>query len=205
MALLDIKTRQQYLKDLGYYVGNDTEIDGHWGPNSRKAALSLQKAYFTRKVDQDGNYGPNTDTLLRTIHNFIGIKNFKPTEFKCKCGGKYCTGYPAVINRDLVLNLQKLRDKYGKSITVTSGLRCTVYNQRVGGSKTSDHLKGKAADIYINNKSNSHSGRVEIVKYWDTLSNAKYAYCNNYMKYVGKKPTIYRSSTMGNATHVNVK
>lgn len=203
MALLDIKTRQRYLKDLGFYKG---ETDGHAGPLTRQAYKSLQSAYFARAKDKDGYYGPNTDILLKSVWNCKDATNFKVTEFKCKCGSKYCTGYPAVVDKNLVDNLQKLRDKYGKSITVTSGLRCKTHNQRIGGSATSNHLKGKAADIYISGgKSNTHDGRKEIVNYWDTLPNSKYAYCNNYMKYVGKNSTIYRSSTMGNATHVNVK
>lgn len=43
--------------------------------------------------------------------------------------------------------LQPIRDKYGKSIIVTSGYRCQSLNTRVGGSKTSQHTQGKAADI----------------------------------------------------------
>ena len=43
--------------------------------------------------------------------------------------------------------LQPLRDKYGKPITVTSGYRCKELNKAVGGSATSQHLKGEASDI----------------------------------------------------------
>jgi len=43
--------------------------------------------------------------------------------------------------------LQPIRDKYGKPISVTSGYRCPKLNAAVGGSKTSQHLKGQAADI----------------------------------------------------------
>lgn len=43
--------------------------------------------------------------------------------------------------------LQPIRDKYGKPISVTSGYRCPKLNSAVGGSKTSQHLKGQAADI----------------------------------------------------------
>lgn len=202
MALLDVKTRQKYLKELGFYTG---EIDGVVGPLTKQAYKNLQNKYFSRGKDKDGIYGTNTDILLRSAYNFIGVKNFKLTEFKCKCGTKYCTGYPVVVNKYLVENLQKLRDKYCKSITITSGLRCATHNKNQGGVTGSSHTKGTAADIYINTQSNSHSGRVAIVDYWDTLSNSKYAYCNNYMKYVGQKSTAYKSSTMGNATHVNVK
>lgn len=43
--------------------------------------------------------------------------------------------------------LQPIRDKYGHSITVTSGYRCPKLNAAVKGSKTSQHVKGEAADI----------------------------------------------------------
>lgn len=48
----------------------------------------------------------------------------------------------------LCLNvLQPLRDAIGVTITITSGLRPTWLNGLVGGSKSSQHVKGEAADI----------------------------------------------------------
>jgi zinc D-Ala-D-Ala carboxypeptidase len=43
--------------------------------------------------------------------------------------------------------LQPARDKYGKAITVNSGFRSVSVNNKVGGSITSQHLYGEAADI----------------------------------------------------------
>ncbi len=43
--------------------------------------------------------------------------------------------------------LDPLREKYGKPITVNSGYRCEALNIAVGGSKTSYHMLGLAADI----------------------------------------------------------
>lgn len=43
--------------------------------------------------------------------------------------------------------LQPIRNKYGHSIIVTSGYRCPKLNAAVGGAKTSQHMKGQAADI----------------------------------------------------------
>lgn len=48
---------------------------------------------------------------------------------------------------DLAALLQKIRDKYGYPIHVNSGYRCVSLNNAVGGSKTSQHLSGQAADI----------------------------------------------------------
>lgn len=43
--------------------------------------------------------------------------------------------------------LDPLREAYGKPIIVTSGFRCEELNRLVGGSKTSHHRTGQAADI----------------------------------------------------------
>lgn len=43
--------------------------------------------------------------------------------------------------------LQPIRDAYGHSIVVNSGYRSPKVNAAVGGSKTSQHMKGEAADI----------------------------------------------------------
>jgi hypothetical protein len=45
--------------------------------------------------------------------------------------------------------LQPVRDHFGKTVTVNSGYRSPESNAAVGGSKTSDHCKGQAADIEI--------------------------------------------------------
>jgi uncharacterized protein YcbK (DUF882 family) len=44
--------------------------------------------------------------------------------------------------------LQPIRDAYGKPIIISSGYRCAKLNKAVGGSKTSQHVKGEAADIH---------------------------------------------------------
>lgn len=43
--------------------------------------------------------------------------------------------------------LDPLRDAYGKPIIVNSGFRSEALNRKIGGSPTSDHMKGMAADI----------------------------------------------------------
>lgn len=45
--------------------------------------------------------------------------------------------------------LQPIRDNYRRGIKVNSGYRAPNVNAAVGGSKTSDHCKGQAADIEI--------------------------------------------------------
>ena len=47
--------------------------------------------------------------------------------------------------------LDPLRDRYGYPIMVSSGYRCPRLNKAVGGSETSQHPEGEAADIYAGN------------------------------------------------------
>jgi hypothetical protein len=45
--------------------------------------------------------------------------------------------------------LQPIRDHYQKGVKVNSGYRSPDVNAKVGGSRTSDHCRGMAADIEI--------------------------------------------------------
>ena len=45
--------------------------------------------------------------------------------------------------------LQPLRERYGKTIAITSGYRNEAVNLLAGGVKNSQHTKGEAADCYI--------------------------------------------------------
>lgn len=45
--------------------------------------------------------------------------------------------------------LQPVRDHFAKGVKVNSGYRHPEVNAKVGGSRTSDHCKGQAADIEI--------------------------------------------------------
>ena len=82
-------------------------------------------------------------------------KNFDLKEFECKGNCKNCKDnckmpldvYENVIK--LVSQLQFLRDYTDRSIKINSAYRCEEHNKKVGGSKTSQHLLGKAADITI--------------------------------------------------------
>lgn len=81
---------------------------------------------------------------VRTVVSRKLSKNFYESEFQCKCGE--CKTV-CVINTELVERLQRVRDKYKKSIRITSGCRCKEHNKKVGGSPNSRHLHGDAADI----------------------------------------------------------
>ena len=55
--------------------------------------------------------------------------------------------------------LQPVRDHFGKGVKVNSGFRDVEVNAKVGGSKTSDHTRGMAADIEIPGVSNAELGQ----------------------------------------------
>ena len=189
--MLTKKKRQEYLKYLGFYNG---EIDGIVGAKTKAAYKALQKAYFTRAKDIDGVYGTNTDKLLRNAYNVkLYCPNFKLEEFKCGCKGRNCTGYPEVLNVQLLKNLQTLRNKFGAT-NITSGLRCKNHNITVGGASGSRHKSGKAVDIK-NAVSATVQGRKQIMAFWKTLPKQRYTYCDINGDY----------PNMGTAVHVDVK
>lgn len=74
------------------------------------------------------------------------MKHFKPDEFKCKCGQCNCDGS---IHPKLAEWLDRLREYVKRPVIITSGIRCREHNAVVGGSKTSQHLTGCAADLLV--------------------------------------------------------
>jgi len=46
--------------------------------------------------------------------------------------------------------LEPVRNHFEVPIHISSGYRCTALNKAVGGAPKSQHMKGQAADIYIN-------------------------------------------------------
>jgi uncharacterized protein YcbK (DUF882 family) len=74
--------------------------------------------------------------------------HFTAAEFRCKHCGKL------IVDPKLIVKLEELRHAIGdKPIIVTSGYRCPVHNKAVGGVTNSQHMQGKAADIYVNGMS----------------------------------------------------
>lgn len=75
-------------------------------------------------------------------------KNFTQREFKSKDGSKMPEDVLSNI-KDLAYNLQALRDFLGEPVRINSAYRSEAHNKAEGGSKTSQHLTGKAADIKV--------------------------------------------------------
>lgn len=77
-------------------------------------------------------------------------KNFRVREFRCQDGSDV-----VFIESDLVDILQKIRDHFGKAVTITSAFRTASHNKKVGGATYSQHCYGKAADIKVSGVSPS--------------------------------------------------
>ena len=75
---------------------------------------------------------------------------FKVREFACQDGSDTVFIAPALVDV-----LEKIRVHFGKPITVTSGYRTDAHNAKpsVGGSSTSQHKYGLAADIQVSGMS----------------------------------------------------
>ena len=69
---------------------------------------------------------------------------FKVREFRCRDGSDV-----VMIDESLVMLLQCIREHFGKPVHITSGYRTAEHNAAVGGSKSSQHLLGRAADFYV--------------------------------------------------------
>ena len=86
--------------------------------------------------------------------------NFTVAEFACKDGSD-----PVFVDSSLAALLQKIRDHFGRPVVITSGYRTAAHNAAVGGSKSSQHLLGRAADFYVEG--------VDVAAYAETLLPAR--------------------------------
>lgn len=72
-------------------------------------------------------------------------ENFKVKEFRCKDGSDRI-----LIDVDFVrTKLQDIRTHFGMPVTINSAYRTDTYNAKVGGAKSSYHMKGQAFDIVV--------------------------------------------------------
>lgn len=70
--------------------------------------------------------------------------NFRVAEFACHDGSD-----TVLVSDELVALLQKIREHFGKPVTVNSAYRTAAWNAKQGGAPKSQHLLGMAADISI--------------------------------------------------------
>lgn len=154
---MTVRQIQHLLGYLGYYTGT---VDGIWGAQSRNAASSFQREFGSLVVD--GIAGEQTQqALIQAVAEGMpekkkpegrfweGVRYWTREEFRCRCGGKYCDGFPAEPDETLVALVDDLRAAAGRPAHASSGLRCKVWNEIQGGVGNSRHLTGKALDFSI--------------------------------------------------------
>ena len=182
MTLLQIQCLLQY---LGYYT---IRVDGISGPGTEQAVREFQAA---EGLEADGIPGKLTQAaLLDAVANgrfkqeesqsegssqtgtfWDDIKYFTREEFRCKCGGKYCNGFPAEPQEGMVRAIDNVREHFGKAFTPNSGVRCPTHNANVGGVSNSRHLYGKAVDFRVPGKT-----AAQVLDYLSTLPGLGYCY-----------------------------
>ena len=77
--------------------------------------------------------------------------NYSRFEFACRCGCGFDT-----VDAELITVLEDVRREFGVPITINSGARCSAHNRAIGGSKSSQHILGRAADIVVRDVASIH-------------------------------------------------
>ena len=147
---------------------------------SKRAAMG--QMYYDKYAKGVENTTMATNTYKKGQKTKLS-ENFNSLEFDCH-GSGCCS--ETVINPKLVEYVQKIRDHFGKSITVTSGYRCPIHNKRIGGATGSRHSKGDAADIVV-----SGVAPREVAKYAESIG----------IKGIG----LYETNADGHFTHVDTR
>ena len=152
---LRVRQLQSDLKELGFTIRSD----GRFGLNTLRAVREFQKKH---ELKTDGIVGRLTETAIFNALNSVVIERPKSEHFsyeefishsdaEAQRNGvpyKYWNNIQAVMDR-----LEIVRKAFdGESIVVRSGYRSPAYNKKIGGAKRSQHLYGKAADIYVKDK-----------------------------------------------------
>ena len=165
MNVKDIQCLLAFLKKADgtrYYTG---EVDGISGPLTRKALEDFQKDFgglaVTGEADADTGQALRHAVASGFPHRgpapednsgsswWDEIEFFTPEEMACKCGGKYCDGFPHAIQPLLMQILDRARRWSGDPIVIVSGLRCPEWNRIQKGVANSQHMFGEAADVYF--------------------------------------------------------
>lgn len=151
---------------LNLYVTPKLVNDGLAGVKTQAALKTYQKTKGlpqTGIVDGDtwdmlmeespwdeAQEAPSTSVSTSTKGTFwVEIKYFTRKELGCKCGGKYCNGFPAEPQELLVRIADGAREHFGAPAHNVSCLRCHQHNINSGGVANSRHKTGKAMDIRI--------------------------------------------------------
>ena len=93
----------------------------------------------------------------------MNSKYFKREEFSCSCG----CGFQAV-DVELLEILTDIREFFDKPVTINSACRCEKHNKSIGGSKNSQHTKGMACDIVVQDVNPANVQQYVLGKYEDS-------------------------------------
>ena len=74
-------------------------------------------------------------------------KHFNRSEFRCK--GTECGCTQDTVDAELLAILEQVREHFNAPVTISSGNRCEEHNRNIRGSKYSQHLLSRAADITV--------------------------------------------------------
>ena len=166
--------KQCLLKYLGYYGGS---VDGIFGKASQAATKDFQTDYGMKI---SGVFDSATEEMIlraltgaaeKVADFWEEVRYFKKEEFRCKCGGKLCNGFPMEPERTLVRLADRVRGHFGVPMIVSSGVRCEKHNANVGGAAGSRHKLGKAMDFCVKGKS-AH----QVLAFVQSQPEVRYAY-----------------------------
>lgn len=162
MAALKLFQEAQGLPQTG-------RVDGEtWDALMRQVPVQEAPAEPVPEVD-------TTDEDSATVVTFWpGIVYFKRNEMRCKCGGRYCNGFPAEPQQLLMELADRARKHFGAPAHVVSGLRCSRWNQIQGGVANSQHMYGEAMDIRIDGVSAD-----ELLAWMKQQPEVRYCYAIN--------------------------
>lgn len=141
---------------------------------------------YYNKYATGGNKEGESVMGYKTCKKGVAVKlstHFNSTEFDCH-GSGCCS--QTLINETLVEYLEKIREHFGKSITITSAYRCPIHNRNVGGATGSRHSKGDAADIVVSGVTPR-----EVAKYAESIG----------VKGIG----LYETSADGHFVHIDTR
>lgn len=94
-------------------------------------------------------------SMKRDANSYV-TPHFKIKEFACADGSD-----KVLIDDDLLNLLENIRNHYNRPLHVNSGYRTPAYNATLkGASKNSQHMTGRAADIWVEGISS-----LELYKY----------------------------------------
>lgn len=168
------------IKEIQIAIGMPAKLqDGLAGPKTEAATKEYQAA---NGLPVDGIAGPLTQAKIAEVEsiNWDEVKYFAHDEFKCKCGGKYCDGFPVEPTKKLVAVCDRTREHFGGAMVINSGVRCQTYNDRLKGSvPNSRHIQGMAADFKVRTSKGGYLGSKKLLEFVQNQPEIRYAYAIN--------------------------